>query len=112
MMEINKTYQFLVENIEFGNIPKEILYELFKDGRVASNFISHQIEIWFPGLKFVDKAGYDCIDLCNDRYEIKSFTKHGSCFAQSKYQGCGRKLDVAEHTKHACSLKYIFVDIK
>jgi hypothetical protein len=62
-VEFNKIYEFdLAGKVQFGNLPESEVYELFRDGRVASKFLEHHIPKWFPELKFVDQDGYDHID--------------------------------------------------
>ena len=47
-IELNKIYYREIENLEFGDIPKEQLIEIYKDGRVSGHFLQPQLNIWFP----------------------------------------------------------------
>jgi hypothetical protein len=113
MIEIDKVYDFEIGDVSFGSLPKEILYDLFTDGRVSSPFIERCLVKWFPQLKFIGGRGYDHIDISNEgiKYDAKSFTKRGSNFSPSSMQGKGRKIDPIELWEHANTMIYIFCDI-
>lgn len=111
MIEFDKPYSFTISDFRFGDLPQKILIELFADGRVASKFLERHIPVWFPQLEFVDESGYDFVHEDGSRYEAKCFTKSGLNYSASRYQGVGRTLDLAEHTKHASNTKYILCDV-
>lgn len=111
-IEFNKLYEFDLEGkVQFGNMPEEAIYELYKDGRVASKFLEHTIPTWFPEVKFVDQDGYDHIDDKGIKYDLKGFTKGGAGYAPSNMIGAGRKINVKEMHAHAKTINYIFSDI-
>ena len=113
MIEIDKVYDFEIEYVSFGSIPKETLYKLFTDGRVSSPFIERILEKWFPQLKFIGGKGYDHIDVNLEgiKYDAKSFTKRGSNFSPSNMQGKGRKVEPIKFWEHANTMIYIFCDV-
>jgi hypothetical protein len=110
---IDQVYEFdLAGQVQFGAMPIEQLYELFRDGRVASKFLEHTIPAWFPDLEFVDGKGYDHVSKSTGRkYDLKGFTKGGASYAPSNMLGAGRKIDVAVLHEHAKSIDYIISDI-
>ena len=111
-VEFNKIYEFdLAGKVQFGNLPESEVYELFRDGRVASKFLEHHIPKWFPELKFVDQDGYDHIDQHDIKYDLKGFTKRGAGYAPSNMIGAGRKIDEEKMHAHAATINYIFSDI-
>ena len=109
-MEPNKTYTFEVE-ANFGSLSKETVNKLFTDGRVASHFLEEQLTEWFPDLTFVDGKGYDHVDIENNQYDQKSFTKRGTIYAPSNMVGKGRKIDEAVFHAHAKNISYILTDV-
>lgn len=112
-VQLNKTYTFdLTGKVQFGDMPEAAVYELFKDGRVASKFLEHTIPTWFEDLEFVDGVGYDHVSKSNGRkYDLKGFTKGGACYAPSNMLGAGRKIVESEVHAHAQEIDYIFSDI-
>ena len=108
----NKVYEFVIENLTFGDLSKEVLCEIFKDGRVASHLLERQLVAWFPelthipGCKSHDHTGAD-----GALYDAKNFTKGGLKFMPSNQLGV-RRVFVAEiaHEK-AKKLIYIACDI-
>lgn len=112
-IEFDKTYEFdLSGQVKFGDLPEQEVYELYKDGRVASKFLEHTVPLWFPELEFVDKRGYDHIDNKEVKYDLKGFTsKSGARYAPSKMIGGNRKIDFAALKEHAEAINYIFSDI-
>ena len=115
-MKINyeTIYHFdLSGKVQFGDLPQQELYELFKDGRVASKFLEHYIPLWFPELKFVDADGYDHVDVATGqlKWDLKGFTKSGASYVPSSMIGAGRKINIQEAHSHANTIDYIFSDI-
>jgi hypothetical protein len=113
-VEYNKIYYFdLTGQVQFGNMPEEEIYELFRDGRVASKFLEHTIPAWFPELEFVDQDGYDHVDRATGqkKFDLKGFTKGGASYAPSNMIGAGRKIVIEELHSHANIIDYIFSDI-
>ena len=94
-VELNKTFTHTIEDVSFGCLPKEEVYEIFKDGRPFSHFIEKWLEknyslIHIPGCK-----SYDFKDKEYDEtlYDEKTFTRKGCCFCPSNMLGQGRKFD-------------------
>ena len=111
-IEYNKTYDFdLTGTVAFGDLPVELVNQLFRDGRVASKFFEHSLPVWFPELTFVDKKGYDHVDDNGNRYDAKSFTKGGLKFCPSVMLGAGRKINPEVLLEHANKTIYICCDI-
>ena len=110
---LDTVYEFdLTGKVKFGDMPEECLYQLFRDGRVASKFLEHTIPTWFPDLEFVDQKGYDHVSKTTSRkYDLKGFTKGGASYAPSNMLGAGRKIDEAVLHEHAETIDYILSDI-
>ena len=107
----DKTFKFEVE-ASFGNLPKELINDMFKDGRVASKFLENHLPIWFPDLDFVDAHGYDHVRKSNGRkLDAKCFTKGGLTYAPSNMLGGGRKIVNEVAHEHANEIDYIACDI-
>ena len=109
-IELNKTYTYECD-ATFGTLSQEKVNKLFTDGRRASGFLEIQLEEWFPDLTFEDGKGYDHVDINDQKYDAKCFTKGGAKFCSSKYLGVGRSLNVEEHEAHAANIIYIFTDV-
>lgn len=112
-VNLNEIFEFdLTGKVGFGDMPIESLYELFKDGRVASKFLENIIPSWFPELTFVDQDGYDHInEVTNVKYDLKGFTRGGANYAPSTMIGAGRKINKEQMHAHAQTINYIFSDI-
>lgn len=107
---INQVYEFYCP-ASFGTLSQSIVDQLFQDGRVASHFLERQLVLWFPSLTFIDGKGYDHVDLTQQRYDAKCFTKGGAKFCPSVMIGAGRSVDEEKLWQHAPQMKYIFCDI-
>lgn len=112
VIELNKTYKFEIENFSFGDIPREEMIELFKDGRCCSWFAEVQLTKWFPQLTKVKKGeDHDHIDEDGTKYDAKNFTKNGLKFKPSNQIGAGRTFHKESAHEKAKSLIYICCDI-
>lgn len=113
MIERNKTYHKKIENFCFGELPKELLIELFKDGRTTSRLMEKLATFWFPELTNVDAKHYDHVDTEGNRFEMKGFTKGGCKFVPSSMLGKGRHIDLDELAEGISEhkLTYIITDI-
>lgn len=110
-IEYNKTYTFTVD-ASFGSLPKEVINQMFQDGRVASKFLENQLPFWFEALDYKDAKGYDHIDTETERkLDAKCFTKGGMQFAPSGMYGKGRKVNIEEAHEHANTIDYIACDV-
>lgn len=110
-IELYKVFNFKVDTT-FGDIPKEILYDIFKDGRAASHLLARQLEVWFPSLTFVDATFYDYIDTDKKLYECKCFTEKGAKVTPSSMQGSRRKLNFEKFVNVALNTIYVLPDIR
>ena len=112
-IELNKTYYKEIENFSFGELPKELLTALFKDGRTTSRFMEKLATMWFPELTNVDVKHYDHVDTEGNRFEMKGFTKGGCKFVPSSMLGKGRHIDLDELAEGISEhkLTYIITDI-
>lgn len=110
-IELNKTFTFNIDNISFGDLPQETIYDVLKDGRLASHFLERQLEIWFPELTFVDGRGHDHIDEEGNLYDQKCYTDGGLAFAPSNMIGKGRQIVEDVASKHVKKIIYICCDI-
>ena len=112
-IEYDKIYTFdLTGKVSFGDLPEQLLFTLFTDGRVASKFLENHMPIWFPELVFTDSKGYDHIHRETLRkFDLKGFTPRGACYAPSEMLGKGRKIVLETVHEHAKEIDYIFSDI-
>lgn len=110
MIELNQLYTFECDAF-FGTLSQKQVYKLFTDGRRASGFLERQLEVWFPELTFVDGKGFDFVDMMNQKYDAKCFTKGGAKFCPSVMLGAGRSVNEKKLWEHAAYMIYIFCDI-
>jgi len=111
-IKLNKTYDFCIDEVSFGNIPPHRIHEFFKDGRVASFFLEEQLPHWFPELTRIEgNKDHDHVDTEGKKYDAKNFTKYGLSFMPSNQMGAGRKFDEAIAHEKALKLIYICCDI-
>ena len=111
-IELNKTYSFEIKNLAFGDLTKEDLIEIYKDGRVASHLLERHLTKWFPQLTHVPGcADHDHLDNTGQQYDAKNFTKSGLNFKPSKMLGVGRTFDYDVMVEKASKLIYIACDI-
>tara|TARA_Y100000310_G_scaffold344527_1_gene457762 strand:+ start:1991 stop:2446 length:456 start_codon:yes stop_codon:yes gene_type:complete len=101
-IELNKTYNFKIGNLGFGDLTQEQLLEVLGDGRPCSHLMERQLVHWFPELKHVDEKGFDHVDQGDEgkKYDAKNFTKHGIKFMPSGMLGKGRKYDHDKCRQH------------
>ena len=113
-LELYTRYTFNFTNdVQFGDIPLDILYDIFKDGRITSELLSHTFVRRFDGLTYVDKQGYDFLHDVFGMIEQKQVTKSGLKFAPSRMIGVGRKVtydDVVDHIVDN-DLQFLLADI-
>tara|TARA_R100000008_G_scaffold53577_2_gene32545 strand:+ start:42 stop:491 length:450 start_codon:yes stop_codon:yes gene_type:complete len=111
-IELDKTYIREIKNFSFGDLSRETLIEIFKDGRVASHVLERQLVHWFPDLTHVGGCeGHDHVDSTGQLYDAKNFTKRGLNFKPSKMLGVGRTFDYKAMVKKASEMIYIACDI-
>jgi hypothetical protein len=111
-IEFNKVFEFdLTNKVMFGDLTKDELIEVYRDGRQSAPVMERQLVHWFPELTYVNQKGYDHIDGNGKRYDHKSFTSKGMKFAPSTMIGAGRKIDVKLAKMHAMETNYICCDI-
>jgi len=92
-IELNKTYNFKIKNVSFGDIPSDRILEFYKDGRVASFFLEEQLTHWFPELTRIEgNKDHDHIDVQGREYDAKNFTKNGLKFMPSNQMAQGESL--------------------
>ena len=114
LLESHTRYTFNFTNdVQFGDIPLDILYDIFKDGRITSELLSHTFARRFDGLTYVDKQGYDFIHVTHGMIEQKQVTKSGLKFAPSRMIGAGRKVTYDEVVDHIVDndLQFLLADI-
>jgi hypothetical protein len=111
-IQMNKTYNFEIKNVAFGDIPPSRIPEFFKDGRVASFFLEEQLTHWFPTLTRIEgNKDHDHLDAQGRKYDAKNFTKHGLKFMPSNQLGEGRVFNAEVAHAKAEQLRYILCDI-
>jgi hypothetical protein len=110
-IEFNKTFDQTIENVSFGNLPKDVVNEMFKDGRVFAPFAERILEQDF-GLKYIPGCkAYDNEDAAdsNIKYDQKTFTKGGCKFMPSSMIGTGRKFDQGIFNEKVKNMNYAIV---
>jgi hypothetical protein len=113
LIKLNETYKFKIDNLAFGELSKNEIIVIFKDGRNSSSLLSKHIEKWFPSLTCMsqDNKGYDFIDSNGIEYECKSFTENGATICQSSMHGGHREFDEIQHHINLSKYIYMIVDI-
>ena len=109
---LNKVNKHTLGDVSFDILPKNVLSEIYKDGRVFSHFIERWTPLnypldWIAGCKkydFKDRNNNDII------YDEKTFTKGGCRFMPSNMIGQGRKFDSEVFMEKAKTMIYMIVD--
>jgi len=110
-IQLDKTYNFDVPNVSFGDLSQDEVYDILQDGRHASPFMEKQLTKWFPELKHITgNKNHDHL-WGDQKLDAKNFTKGGLKFMPSKMLGTGRTVDLSEVKKKASELIYICCDI-
>ena len=96
-VELNKTFEFKIENYLFGDLPEEICREIWKDGRPFSHFIEQYISSKFPVDHVPGCKKYDFTDRNHPeiKYDEKTFTNRGCKYCPSNMLGQGRTFNQA-----------------
>ena len=114
-IKYDKVYEFdLTGTASFGDLEEEEVYEIYKDGRVASHLLEPQLVKWFPALNHVKGCkGHDHVHNRDGRlFDAKNFTCSGGCrFMPSKMIGIGRTFDKEAFLEKAKDMTYIICDI-
>jgi hypothetical protein len=107
----NKTFIFNLVDYSFGNLPSQMIIEIFKDGRPFSHFIEKWLSVNFHLLHIGCCKAYDFVDenYENIKYDQKTFTIRGCKFMPSNMIGEGRKFDKEIFETKAQNLNYIIV---
>lgn len=117
MFSNNKIYKTDMSNVvQYGDIPKEILYEKFKDGRVAGLLNEVLAATLFNNIEktLLEGAAFDVYDVkWGTTYEVRSVTKGGTKTCPSAMVGAGRKYNLEEHLKKMENIDYfLFIDVR
>jgi len=107
----NTTYTHNIENFSFGNVPKSIIIDTYKDGRAFSHFIEPWLAINYPLIHIKGCKKHDHIDINDEniKYDQKTFTKLGCKFMPSNMIGEGRTFNKEIFEEKAKNLIYIIV---
>lgn len=94
-VELNTTFTHVIDNVSFGNLSKDVIFEFFKDGRPFAHFIEPWLSENYPLQHVTGCKKYDFLDPADSSiiYDEKTFTKGGCCFRPSNMLGQGRKFD-------------------
>lgn len=107
----NKTTTKIIEHFTFGNLPRDELIEMYKDGRVFS-FPSERLVSHDYGLQRIPGCeDHDFIDPTNSeiKYDAKTFTKSGCGFMPSSMKGTGRTFDKTLFEEKSKGLNFIII---
>ena len=107
----NTTYTHIIEDFSFGNVPKSIIMDTYKDGRPFSHFIEPWLAINYPLYHIKGCKKYDHVDINDEniKYDQKTFTKLGCKFMPSNMIGDGRSFNKEIFEEKAKQLIYIIV---
>jgi hypothetical protein len=110
-IELNKTFTHTIEEFSFGNLSKETIIEIFKDGRAFSHFIEPWLASHYPLKHIKGCKKYDFEDINNSQilYDEKTFTSGGCKFYPSNMIGEGRTFNQEIFEEKAKKLIYIIV---
>lgn len=111
-IELNKTYNFTIDNFAFGDLTASEMVDVLLDGRFSSPFLERQLTKWFPELIHVTgNKDHDHYDQRGNLYDAKNFTKNGLKFKPSNQLGQGRTFNREVAHKKANKLIYICCDV-
>jgi hypothetical protein len=108
----NTTFTYTIQDYSFGNLPREICIDAWKDGRPFSHFIEPWLAQNYPALKHIKGCkGHDLVDNTDEsiKYEQKTFTKKGCSFTPSNMKGQGRKFDQTIFEEKTKKLIFVIV---
>jgi hypothetical protein len=110
---LNNTVTKVIENFEFGTLPREVLIALFRDGRVSSHFMEHILSQDYGLTHISGCKDHDLVEPSDPsvRYDQKTFTSRGCHCVPSNMLGQGRHFDKEVFDKKASSLIYAVVSV-
>lgn len=117
MIELNKIYEFKIENLFHPKCPtgvvESLTHKIRTDGRTSSPIITTYVhEEWFPELNYVDQKHIDFIgevDGTVRNVEKKMLTLRGLKFCPSNMVGKGRVIVPAKSREICEENKLIFL---
>jgi len=105
----------LSETIQFGPINKEVLANIFKDGRVSGLIAEHLLIGLFKNLARspIENSSYDVFDTkWGTSFEVRCITENGLRTMPSYMIGQGRVYNLKEHMEKLFNIDYfIFIDV-
>jgi hypothetical protein len=112
---LDKVYKETIDKINFGNISQKSIFNLLRDGRVASGFIENWMATNFSELEEAQTKDFDFkLKKSIEGFytaEQKLFTRLGCKFYPSRMIGVGRKLNPIEAKKTIEKSIYLIVYI-
>jgi hypothetical protein len=110
-VDLDVSFSHHITDFAFDNIPKEIVIEIFKDGRPFSHFIESWLATNYPVIHIHGCKKYDFRDLHYPwiTYDEKTFTKQGCKFMPSNMIGQGRVFDKDVFNSKSKKLIYCIV---
>lgn len=110
-VELNKTFIHTITNVSFGELPIELVNEIFKDGRPFSHFIEKWIEKNYPLKHIPGCKKYDFTDINHEetKYDEKTFTKGGCKYCPSNMIGQGRVFNQKEFEEKSKKMVFCIV---
>jgi hypothetical protein len=105
----NQVFTHTIESINFGNIPNQMLKDIFRDGRAFSHLIEPWLALNYPLTHIKGCQKHDHVDNENAQYDQKTFTKRGCKFMPSNMIGEGRTFNKELFEEKASKLIYIIV---
>ncbi|NBO70355.1 MAG: hypothetical protein EBU66_11910 [Bacteroidetes bacterium] len=107
----NTTNTKVVEHFAFGNLSRDELIDMYRDGR-AFSFPSERLVAKDYGLQRIPGCeDHDFIDPTNPdvKYDAKTFTPRGCGFMPSSMKGTGRTFDKALFEEKSKGLHFIII---
>lgn len=109
-------YDEYIDRIEFGDIAKDDLLNIYRDGRVSGLIAELLVESIFSNLRRSGAEGtpYDLVDeKTGEKWEVRVITKGGVKFLPSSQIGVGRKYDEEKFLEKLRAVTgYILVDVR
>jgi hypothetical protein len=113
MPVLNKTVTQVIDNFAFGDLPRETLIKIYKDGRVASHFLEHMISRQDTLTHVGGCKDHDMIDPTDTsiEYDEKTFTQGGCKFMPSSMIGTGRQFEEKAFLEKANKMIYVVASV-
>lgn len=107
-IQYGRKYSLCVDGFSFGNLTRDSLTALFRNGSALALLLERQLAVWFPLVHVGGNADHDFVDRRGTRYDAKMFTKWGCNFVPSAMKT--RKFDQEGFDRRTRTTQYILCD--